>query len=128
MLYALTHWHPNPNWYPEISGMSWGAKISDFGPLWGGSDPNPLLDVYLVYLKLWFFGEDQKCCWGCKMKNKPNFFLITGVFQTGGHSGRKSRFLAPLDIPDISGYQLGYGCQCVKAYSNENPVTHQKIL
>ena len=33
--YALTHWHPNPNWYPEISGMSWGAKISDFGPMWG---------------------------------------------------------------------------------------------
>ena len=37
LLYALTHWHPNPNWYPEISGMSWGAKISDFGPLWGGT-------------------------------------------------------------------------------------------
>ena len=33
LLYALTHWHPNPNWYPEISGMSWGAKISNFGPL-----------------------------------------------------------------------------------------------
>ena len=35
LLYALTHWRPNPKWYPEISGMSWGAKISDFGPLWG---------------------------------------------------------------------------------------------
>ena len=33
MLHALTNWHPNPNWHPEISGMSWGAKISDFGPL-----------------------------------------------------------------------------------------------
>ena len=46
----------------------------------------------------------------------------------GGHSGQKSQFLAPQDIPDISGYQLGFGCQCVKAYNNENPVTNQKIL
>ena len=44
------------------------------------------------------------------------------------HSGRKSRFLAPQDIPDFSGYQLGIGCQCVKAYNNENPITNQKIL
>ena len=48
------------------------GKISQAG---GGSDPNPLLDVYLVYLKLWFFGEDQKFSWGSKIKNKPNFFL-----------------------------------------------------
>ena len=33
MLHALTNRRPNPNWYPEISGMSWGAKISGFGPL-----------------------------------------------------------------------------------------------
>ena len=33
MLCALTNRRPNPNWYPEILGMSWGAKISDFGPL-----------------------------------------------------------------------------------------------
>ena len=46
----------------------------------------------------------------------------------GGHSGPKSLILAPQDIPDISGYQLGFGCQCVKAYNNENPVTNQKIL
>ena len=39
------------------------------------------------------------------------------------HSGRKSRFLAPLDIPDISGYQLGIGCQFVKAANNEDPAT-----
>ena len=25
--------------------------------------------------ELWFFGEDQKCSWGSKMKNKPNFFF-----------------------------------------------------
>ena len=30
------------------------------------------------------------------------------------HSGRKSLILAPQDIPDISGYQWGFGCQCVK--------------
>ena len=46
----------------------------------------------------------------------------------GGHIGPKSLILAPQDIPDISGYQLGFGCQCVKAYNNENPVTNQKIL
>ena len=38
------------------------------------------------------------------------------ISENGGrHSGRKSRFLAPLDISDISGYQLGIGCQFVKA-------------
>ena len=46
----------------------------------------------------------------------------------GGHNGPKSLILAPQDIPDISGYQLGFGCQCVKAYNSENPVTNQKIL
>ena len=45
-----------------------------------------------------------------------------------GHIGPKSLILAPQDIPDISGYQLGFGCQCVKAYNNENPVINQKIL
>ena len=38
------------------------------------------------------------------------------------HSGRKLRFLAPLDIPDISGYQLGMGSQFVKAYYKENKI------
>ena len=54
----------------------------------------------------------------------PPFFVHCG----GGHIGPKSLILAPQDIPDISGYQLGFGCQCVKAYNNENPVTNQKIL
>ena len=44
------------------------------------------------------------------------------------HIGPKSLILAPQEIPDISGYHLGFGCQCVKAYNNENPVTNQKIL
>ena len=44
------------------------------------------------------------------------------------HSGRKSRILAPEDIPDISGYHLGFGRRFVKAYNTENPVTNQKIL
>ena len=30
------------------------------------------------------------------------------------HSERKLRFLAPLDIPHISGYHLGIGCQFVR--------------
>ena len=44
------------------------------------------------------------------------------------HIGPKLLILAPQDIPDISGYQLEFGCQCVKAYNNENPVINQKIL
>ena len=44
------------------------------------------------------------------------------------HNGPKSLILAPQDIPDISGYQLGIGCQFVKAYNNENPVTNQEIV
>ena len=44
------------------------------------------------------------------------------------HNGPKSLILAPQDIHDISGYQMGFGCQCVKAYNNENPLIHQKIL
>ena len=43
VMYALTNWYPNPHWYPEISGISWGAKMSDFRPLWGrGYPPIPL--------------------------------------------------------------------------------------
>ena len=49
-------------------------------------------------------------------------------WRGGGHNGRKSLILAPQEIPDISGYQWGFGCQFVKAYNNENPVTNQKIL
>ena len=50
------------------------------------------------------------------------------ILMTPPHIGPKSLILAPQDIPDISGYQLGFACQCVKAYNNENPVTNQKIL
>ena len=53
------------------------------------------------------------------------FIMVKMVIM---HNGPKSLILAPQDIPDISGYQLGFGCQCVKAYNNENPVTNQKIL
>ena len=61
------------------------------------------------------------------------FLKVTSTMSSGkerkaSHIGPKSLILAPQDIPDISGYQLGFGCQCVKAYNNENPVTNQKIL
>ena len=61
--------------------------------------------------------------------NRKKLFL-SGIarMKGGGHNGRKSLILAPQDIPDISGYQLGFGCQCVKAYNNENHVINQKIL
>ena len=48
--------------------------------------------------------------------------------STVPHNGRKSLILAPQEIPDISGYQWGFGCQFVKAYITENPVTNQKTL
>ena len=53
------------------------------------------------------------------------FFLFPGFPP---HIGPKSLILAPEDIPDISGYQLGFGRRFVKAYNTENPVTNQKIL
>ena len=56
-------------------------------------------------------------------KDFPSFALAPPP-----HNGPKSLILAPQDIRDISGYQLGFGCQCVKANNNENPVTNQKIL
>ena len=34
----------------------------------------------------------------------------------------------PQEIPDISGYEWGFGCQFGKAYITENPVRNQKIL
>ena len=53
------------------------------------------------------------------------FIMVKMVIM---HNGPKSLILAPQDIPDILGYQLGFGYQCVKAYNNENPITNQKIL
>ena len=60
-----------------------------------------------------------------RKKDDFSFDFRRGV---GGHNGRKSLILAPQEIPDISGYQWGFGCQFVKAYNTENPVTSQKIL
>ena len=50
------------------------------------------------------------------------------AMKGGGHNGRKSLILAPQEIPDISWYQWGFGCQFVETYITENPVTNQKIL
>ena len=58
-------------------------------------------------------------------RSTTSYLLVIGNVP---RIGPKSLILAPQDIPDISGYQLGFGCQCVKAYNNENPVTNQKIL
>ena len=75
--------------------------------------------VFLVqkhYFKPFSVGQNCHIC------------LQSGPRGLPPHIGPKSLILAPQDIPDISGYQLGFGCQCVKVYSNENPVTNQKIL
>ena len=42
--------------------------------------------------------------------------------------GQFCDFLASKDISDISGYQLGIGCQFVKTYSKENPAKNQNIF
>ena len=53
----------------------------------------------------------------------PNVSDFSGLLLL--HSGRKLRFLAPLDN---SCYQLGIGCQFVKAFNDENPARNQKIF
>ena len=74
----------------------------------------------------------QKSCYACTCNmaiwaSEENVGWWSGL-EWIPHIGPKSLILAPQDIPDISGYQFGFGCQCVKAYNNENPVKNQKIL
>ena len=90
--------------------------FTNWTPMWD------LADYYDV-------GDDDDCDdgKGSHPPRKVQFFL-TLFKRGGGHNGRKSLILAPQEIPDISGYQWGFGCQFVKAYITENPVTNQKIL
>ena len=53
------------------------------------------------------------------------FIMVKMVIM---HNGPKSLILAPQDIPDISGYQLGFGRRFVRAFNTENSETNQKIL
>ena len=46
-----------------------------------------------------------------------NHFHLTTTTPSPPHNGRKSLILAPQEIPDISGYHWGFGCQFVKAYT-----------
>ena len=39
--------------------------------------------------KMVIFGEDQKCSWGPKMKNKPNFFFDNRGFPNWGGGVRR---------------------------------------
>lgn len=43
--------------------------------------------ISIYHPKWWFFGEDQKCSWGPKMKNKPNFFFDNRGFPNWGGGG-----------------------------------------
>ena len=43
--------------------------------------------ISIYHPKWWFFGEDQKCSWGPKMKNKPNFFFDNRGFPNWGRGG-----------------------------------------
>ena len=72
------------------------------------------LEMYEMYLKLGGLPT---------ISVKRGYFVISPLPPPP--NGRKSLILAP---PDISGYQWGFGCQFVKAYITENPVTNQKIL
>ena len=123
------------------------SKTTKFGPklaflfILGQTLPAHLVPCWWVGCQLWRAGcisqDTFLLCWA---KN-PNVYWRFKSFvrsrswtrlsrrtlahqEVGGHYGRKSRFLAPLDIPDISGYQLGIRCQFVEAYNNENPVTN----
>ena len=75
----------------------------------------------------------QSCCvwiyFGLPLTARVGLFCrLDFAIDPPTHNGRKSLILAPQEIPDISGYQWGFGCQFVKAYITENPVTNQKIL
>ena len=59
---------------------------------------------------------------------KIHHYIPRRIEGGAGHNGRISRFLAPQDIPDFSGYQLGIGCHFDRACNSENPVPSQKIL
>ena len=63
-----------------------------------------------------------------KLAPKCHDYVDIHFGEGGRHNGPKLLILAPQDIHDISGYQLGFGRQFVKAYNTENPVTNQKIL
>ena len=100
--------------------------MSDFRPLWG-VPPNSAKEKNLL-----FRSKNSIFCLFYAFlallgKNFPEKLSGLSV-KGGGHNGRKSLILAPQEIPDISGYQWGFGCQFVKAYITENPVTNQKIL
>ena len=79
-------------------------------------------------------GKGTHTCKGNdKIRHKTCIIIICIICRDArpappAHSGPKSLILAPQNIPDILGYQLGFGCQCVKAYNSENHVTNQKIL
>ena len=85
--------------------------------------------LYLTWSVAWVFGI------------RPEFFKASFLifnFSLDGllahcaplppQSGQKLWLLSPLDIPDISGYQLGIGCQFVRALFNENPATYKRIF
>ena len=85
--------------------------------------------LYLTWSVAWVFGI------------RPEFFkasflnfnfsldgLLAHCAPLPAQSGQKLWLLSPLDIPDISGYQLGIGCQFAKEYNKENPGIIQKIL
>ena len=108
---GLTQTHLLMSTYQVILGMPkwfWGAKTC-FTKRWGGDIWSilPLNDVFFLgkmerthvaeggftyshniisiyHPKWWFFGEDQKCSWGPKMKNKPNFFFDNRGFPNWG--------------------------------------------
>ena len=55
---------------------------------------------------------------GCK-KSRWKFMMDFSIRRRTPHYGRKSWFLANLDIPDISSYQLGMGCQYIRVHNNK---------
>ena len=58
--------------------------------------------ISIYHPKWWFFGEDQKCSWGPKMKNKPNFFFDNRGFPNWGGGGGPPLGNFPHIIPFFS--------------------------
>ena len=86
--------------------------------------------ISIYHPKWWFFGEDQKCSWGPKMKNKPNFFLITGVSQTGGRGGSATwEFFPhnPVFFPDHDPY-TSYSVRILSWVTRDSGCNHHLIL
>ena len=75
---------PNQSCMPLV--VKKNGNMWETFPTEGGGHLFPT-QLFSLGPELWFFGEDQKCSWGSKMKNKPNFFFDNRGFPNLGGGG-----------------------------------------